>query len=41
MGTAQAGAFFSCPGYANVQPGFRISALDKTNERQQHGAFQE
>lgn len=41
MGRAQAQVFFSCPGDINVQPGFRISALEKTNERQQHEAFQE
>lgn len=40
MGRVEAGAFFGCPG-DNMQPGFRISALEKNKGRQHHAAFRE
>lgn len=38
MGRVEAGAVFSCPG-DNRQPGFRISALEKTREDNIMGLF--
>lgn len=38
VGRVEAGTFFSCPG-DNMQPGFRISALEKTSEDNIMGLF--